>query len=487
MWAPQPGPQTDAIIASDWCEELFYGGAAGGGKSDFLLGDFLQDVFTWGKWWRGIIFRRTFAELEDLIERSHEFYPQTGAKWNEQKHTWFWPNGAYLRFRYLERDKDRTRYQGHQYTWIGWDELTHWPTDKSYRYLRARLRSAGPVTNKRIRATANPGGPGHHWVKEYFVSPARGGYQPVFDRLTRHTRMFVPAKLDQNQILVKNDPHYKDRLKGLGSEAEVKAWLDGDWDIIEGAFFDCWSQKMIIKPFAVPVEWVRFRSMDWGSASPFSVGWWAVVQDDHRLAGGQVLPRGSLVRYREWYGAKPMNEGGRGLKLSTEKVAEGIVMLEAQDPKLSGGVLDPSCFSEDGGPARSEIFNRILLGGKCASFRPADNKRTSAMAGSSDRRGPIGGWDELRGRMVGRDGVPMIYCFETCRDSIRTIPLLQHDLQKVEDLDTHSEDHAADEWRYACMSRPYMRPTKPKEEPVDAYRDAKDEFIEREEDSFKLL
>lgn len=487
VWAPQPGPQTDAIVAADWCDELFYGGSAGGGKSDFLLGDFLQDVFTWGKWWRGVLFRRTFAELEDLVERSHEFYPQTDARWNEAKHTWTWPNGAYLRFRYLERDKDRTRYQGQQFTWIGWDELTHWPTDKAYRYLRARLRSAHPVTNKRIRATANPGGVGHHWVKSYFVQPCRSGYEPVTDKTTHMRRMFVPAKLSNNLILLKSDPHYADRLRGLGSEAMVKAWLEGDWDIVEGAYFDCWSEKLIVRPFEVPPEWVRFRSMDWGSASPFSVGWWAVVQDDFKLRDGRTLPRGALVRYREWYGAHPLEEGGKGLKLTAEQVAEGIVNRERRDPKLSGGVLDPSAFKEDGGPSWAERINRVLVAAKMVGFRPGDNARVSRMQGSSDKRGAMGGWDQMRQRMVGVGGSPLIYCFDSCRDSIRTIPLLQHDPDKVEDVDTKSEDHAADEWRYACMSRPWMRPERPKPEPVDAYAEAKDELIDRDQDSFKLL
>lgn len=194
--------------------------------------------------------------------------------------------------------------------------------------------------------------------------------------------------------------------------------------------------------------------MDWGSASPFSVGWWAVVGDDFTGQGGDglALPRGCLVRYREWYGA---SEPGVGLKLTAEEVARGIRAREAGDydngkPLVSYGVLDPSAFAEDGGPSIAERMAR-----EGVSFRRADNKRVPAA-------GAMGGWDQLRARLKGDlDGRPMVVCFSTCLDSIRTIPVLQHDPDRPEDLDTDAEDHAADDWRYGCMSRPYV-PTTPK-------------------------
>jgi len=473
-WAPQPGPQTDALLAT-WCPELFYGGAAGGGKSDFLLGDFLQDVPIYGAAWRGILLRRTFGELQDLMDRSQELYPPTGARWNEQKHTWKWPNGAILRFRYLEQEKHKTRYQGHSYTWIGWDELTQWPTDGPYRYLRARLRSRHDVPTKRIRAAANPGGVGHHWVKAYFVMPARGGFTPMLDDVTGNRRMFVPAKLSDNLILLRNDPGYAGNLKGLGSDALVKAWLDGDWDVVEGAYFDCWSAaKHVLRPFPIPPDWTRFRSGDWGSFSPFSFGWWAIVSDDYRHPDGHVLPRGALVRYREWYGTKdPASAGGKGLKLTAEQVGVRLVELERGDPKLAYGVLDPSTFREDGGPSIAERINDRLHAAKLIGFHEADNSRVASHA-SKDRRGPMGGWDQMRARLIGERGRPMIYCFDTCAASIRTIPALQHDMAKPEDLDTNSEDHAGDDWRYACMSRPYLKTVKNDPVAKDAYRDATD-------------
>lgn len=421
----------------------------------------------YGKAWQGVLFRRTYNELEELLRRARDIYPQTDAAWHEQQKTWTWPNGATLKMRYMERDADATRYQGHQYAWIGWDELTQWPSDYGYRYLRARLRSAHDIPTKRIRAAANPGGVGHVWVKAYFVDPAPRGLVPITDPVTGLQRMFVPARLRDNLILLNSDPLYANRLKGLSSEAMVRAWLEGDWTVVEGAFFDCWAYaRHVVPPFPVPEGWTRFRSMDWGSARPFSVGWWAIVGDDFLLPAPdratvrhepRILPRGSLVRYREWYGAAGINQG---LKLDAHQVAEGIVQREQSQPPLRYGVLDPACFREDGGPSIAERINAVLVAAKLRPFHAADNARVP-------QRGSMGGWDQLRARLVGQDGAPRIYCFSTCDASIRTLPALQHDLSKPEDVNTEGEDHAADEWRYACMSRPFTPVPEVEVKPID--------------------
>ena len=446
QWAPQPGPQTEAICA-DWCPEILYGGAAGGGKSDYLLGDFLQDVPTYGQAWRGVIFRRTYPELEELLARAHEIYPPSGATWHEQKKTWTWPSGANLKMRYLESDLDALRYQGHSYSWVGWDELTQWPTAYAYKYLTSRLRSAFKVKTKRIRGAANPGGPGHAWVKDRFVDPAPQGLQPIIDQDTGLERMFIPAKLRDNTILVANDPEYAQRLKGVGSKTLVDALLAGDWSVIEGAFFDCWSAaRHVLRPFEIPEHWARFRSADWGSAKPFSVGWWAVATDEmqvfNALGDRVTIPRGAMVRYREWYGASAPNVG---LKMTAYQVALGIKDRE-KDDQVTTGVIDPAAFSENGGPSIAETMTRESI-----FWLPADNARVGT-------RGAMGGWDQMRGRLIGDgDGNPMLFVFSTCVDTIRTLPLMQHDPRKPEDLQSDLEDHAVDEIRYACMSRPYAR------------------------------
>lgn len=452
-WSAQPGPQAEAISA-DWCQELLYGGAAGGGKSDFLLGDYLQDVRTYGAAWHGVLFRKTFDELGELIERSHEIYPATGAKWNEQKHIWRWPNGARLRMRYCEAYRDAVRHQGRQYAWIGWDELGQWDSAASYNYLRARLRSPHAVPTKRIRSTANPGGVGHHWIKAKFITPAPLGFAPLVDPDTGADVMFIPSKLTDNLILLASDPDYANRLRGLGSPELVRAWLEGDWSVIVGSYFPEFSvARHVVAPHALPKEWSRFRAMDWGSARPFSVGWYAV--SDGTLP---AYPAGALIKYREWYGATSPNVG---LRLNASAVGKGIAEREAEDPRMSDAVLDPATFAENGGPSIAERINTELK----APFREADNKRVAT-------DGAISGWDQLRDRLVGDDERPMLYFFSTCRDTIRTLPALQHDDARPEDLDSNGEDHAADETRYACMSRPWMRaPAAPRKPgPRDDYR-----------------
>lgn len=438
LWEPQQGPQTSAILAS-WCEELFFGGARGGGKSDFLLGDYLQGVGVgYGDLWRGIIFRKTYNELEELQVRASQIFPAYGGVYKVQSsaefpfsNCWYFPGGETLKMRYLKNDQDAENYQGHQYAWIGFDELTNHATPKAYDKLKACLRIQG--VPKRIRSSGNPGGKGHLWVKQRFIDCAPP-YTPTTDPETGLTCVFIPSKLKDNKYL-RDDSQYISLLKASGSAELVRAWLEGDWDVVAGAFFDCWDRsRHVIKPFAIPRTWTRFRSFDWGSAKPFSVGWWAISD------GGLMLPKNAIVRYREWYGMKP-DEYNVGLKLTAEEVGDGIAKREKGED-IKYGVADPSCWKVDGGPSVAE-----RMGKKGAKFRPADNSR-------------INGWDQVRQRFNGIDDEPMIYCFDNCVDSIRTIPLLQHDENNPEDLDSDMEDHAADDWRYACMSRPMLKETK---------------------------
>lgn len=432
-WAPQPGPQLAAIDAH-WCEELFFGGARGGGKSDYLIGDYLMDAAHYGAEWRGILFRRTYPELEEIVARSKVIIPATfpGSVWRESDKTWTLPTEATLRLRYIERDDDSGRYQGHQYTWIGWDELTNWASPAAYKAIMATLRNgARPVPNKRVRSSGNPGGPGHQWVKGRFVDHAPGGYVPILDPETGMRRMFIPSRVGDNAILLAHDPGYVARLRGVGSAELVRAWLEGDWSVVAGAFFDCWSNdRHTIPPFTIPEDWTRFRAMDWGSAKPFCCYWFAVVPDDTEHAPtGRILPRGCLVVYREYYGMRP-GEPNVGIKAPAEEVGAEISRLERGE-KVAYGVLDPAAFASDGGPS---IAERIKKGGG-PSFRPADNKRLG-------KAGAMGGWDQLRSRLIGdADGRPMIVFFDTCTHGIRTIPALQHDSAKPEDVDTEAEDH----------------------------------------------
>jgi len=419
--------------------EVFFGGARGGGKTDGVLGDFLEHADTYGEHAIGLMIRRQRTELIETIERSKAIYTALGWAYHEQDKMWRAPNGARLRFAYLERDADAEGYQGHSYTRLYFEEIGNFPSDRPILKLMATLRSGAGVPVG-FRATGNPGGPGHQWVRARYIDPAPLGFQIIKDDVSGLERVYIPSRVYDNKFLGES---YIQQLKASGSKELVKAWLEGDWSVIEGAFFDCWElDKHVVRPFEIPDDWLRFRAADWGSARPFSVGWWAVVGDDYSLpehAG--VIPRGALVRYREWYGSTSPNVG---LKFTAEEVAQGILGKEKPGEKIAYSVLDPAAFAVDGGPSIAERMAKVGV-----SFRRADNKRVAQM-------GALGGWDQMRQRMKGEEGRSMIYCFSTCTDSIRTIPALQHDLDKPEDLDTDGEDHAADEWRYACMSRPYQ-------------------------------
>jgi len=492
VWSPQPGPQTALVNCP--LAEIFYGGARGAGKTDGVLGKWALKEARYGAAFNALGVRRTKISFEDAIERSKEIYEPLGGKLTGGD-TWRMPNGGRASFKYLESVDDAQEYQGRNVTDAWVEEVGQYPRPDPILRLFGVLRSAHGVPVQMI-VTGNPGGAGQHWVRaRYELHPFPERPKLLVRKLENgslHRVAVIPGRLRDNRILIEQDPEYVNRLHLVGSAQLVKAWLSGDWTAIEGAFFECWSERNIVAPFSVPAGWVRFRSGDWGSASPFSFGWWAVVQDDHRLRSGALLPRGALVRYREFYGSTDPASGGKGLKLTAEQVAERLIEREKGDPKLAYGVLDPSTFRVESGPSIAERINRALIKQKLAAFREADNTRVNTRE-SKDKRGPMSGWDQMRSRIIGilddkgrPTGVPMVYCFSTCVASIRTIPVLQHDPARAEDLDTESEDHAADDWRYACSSRPWTRTIKEPDSPRDGYRPPSED-MDDVQSSVKLL
>jgi Terminase-like family. len=444
IWHPQPGPQKALIDCP--LPEVFFGGARGGGKTDGVLGKWALKEQRYGMHFNAVMFRRTTVSSEDAIERSKQIYRPLGAVFNEGRKTWRMPHGGKISFAYLDSIDDAQEYQGRNLTdaWI--EEAGQYPTPEPIDRLFAVLRSAHGVPVQMI-LTGNPGGAGQHWISErYQLLPFPRKPKIVFRRLgdgARHKMAVIPSRISDNRLLLNADPGYVSRLRLVGSKELVQAWLEGDWSAVEGAFFDEWSEsRHVLSPFAVPQEWLRFRSGDWGSARPFSFGWWAIASDDFLVPDTKrIIPRGAMVRYREWYGALRPNVG---LKLTAEEVARGILSRETND-EIAYGVLDPACFASDGGPSIAERMADIG-----AFFDRADNTRVS-------RRGALGGWDLVRARLRGNgDGRPMLYVFRTCRDFLRTVPVLQHDPGRAEDLDTQAEDHIADETRYACASHPWI-------------------------------
>lgn len=442
VWRPQP--RQAAFMARPEYEAL-YGGAAGGGKSDALVVEALRQVHI--PHYKGLILRKTYPQLAELIDKSLHYYPQAfpKARYNASAHCWSFPSGAKLLFGSMQHTKDRTRYQGQAYDFIAFDELTHF-TWEEYSYLFSRNRPNGPGTRVYMRATANPGGVGHGWVKERFITAGKP-MQTVWDEVrwrdpegrehrTRQSRVFVPSSVFDNPALLENDPQYVQRLASM-PQAERDALLYGDWNSFAGQVFTEWRNDSghyadridthVISPFQAPESWAIWCGLDWGYARPFSVGWYAV---DHERR---------MYRIRELYGCT--GNPNTGVKWEPAQVARKIRQIEAEDPNLKGRrinrVGDPAIWGSDGTESIGALMERERV-----YFEKGDHAR-------------IDGKMQVHHRLAfDEGGVPMLYVFDTCRHFIRTVPNLVYDQTDVEDVDTDGEDHIYDELRYVCMKNP---------------------------------
>ena len=453
VWQPQP--KQAAFMARPEYEAL-YGGAAGGGKSDALVVEALRQVGI--PHYKALIVRKTYPQLAELIDKSLNYYPRAypKARYNASAHTWNFPSGAKILFGSMQYTKDRTRYQGQAYDFIGFDELTHFTWDE-YSYLFSRNRPNGPGTRVYIRASANPGGVGHGWVKERFVTAGKP-MTTIWEDVTwrdpsgqehraRQSRIFVPSSVFDNPALLNNDPDYVRRLASM-PEAERKALLYGDWDTFSGQVFTEWRNDPdhyedrlwthVIHPFRVPDSWRVWRGFDWGYSRPFSVGWYAV---DHERR---------MYRIRELYGCT--GTPNTGVQWEPARVAQEIRRIEAEDPNLMGkqifGVGDPAIWQSDGTESIGALMERERV-----YFEKGDHAR-------------INGKMQVHHRLAfDEDGRPMLYVFDTCKHFIRTVPNLVYDETDVEDIDTDGEDHIYDELRYVCMKNPISPRLRPAEIP----------------------
>lgn len=437
VWRPNPGPQTLLVTCPIY--EVFYGGARGGGKTDGLLGDFMEGVNKYGHAWRGIFFRRTYPELEEVIRRSKEIYYRVfpGAIFLTGSKTWYFPSGATLKMRYMEKDDDVMNYQGHGYSWIALDEITTWPTPYCYDTIKACARSphGAPV---RIRLSGNPGGPGHHWVKDRFIdnSPPL----KVFKDAEGLERVFIPSFVWDNPKWEQADPDYIKRLKALADPSLRRAWLLGDWDAFIGQVFEEWRRKLhTCRPYKLPEWWRRFMSCDWGYGAPFAIHWYAVDPEDR------------CWMYREWYGQRPGARANTGVRLTADVVAQKIVEIEKKaGEKIEYRVMSPDAWMKKGeeGPTIAESFEDVLIDNHMVDFDQANNDRLNGLYQCHLRlkhQPP-----DSNGKMVR----PMFVVFDTCSYFIKTIPPLGHDKHNVEDVDKNAEDHSYESWRYGMMSRP---------------------------------
>ena len=442
-WVPQP---RQAEFMRRFEDEVLFGGAAGGGKSDALVAEALRQISK--PHYKGLILRKTFPQLMEIIDKAYRLYPQIDpkAKYNDSKHVWTFRSGAKIVFGSMHNPKEKYKYQGQAYDFIGFDELTHF-TWEEYEYLLSRNRPNGPGMLTYVRSTANPGGIGHGWVKDRFITPVPP-MTTIWDevefterdgskRKRRMSRIFVPSFVQDNPALLRNDPNYVFKLASM-SEAKKNALLYGDWDSYEGQVFrefkndpDHYIDRRythVIAPFDIPSHWRIYRSFDWGYSKPFSVGWYAVDQE------------GIAYRVKEWYGCR-RGEPDVGLEMAPSDVFAEIAKQEREDPifrnKRIMGVADPAIWNRQTGESIAEIAERYGV-----RFDKGDNQRIAGLAQVHERL------------KLSTDGRPRLYVFNTCREFIRTIPALIYSEHKVEDVDTSLEDHIYDECRYFCMANP---------------------------------
>jgi hypothetical protein len=489
IWQALEGNQGLALNCP--CNHILLHGTRGSGKSDVQLMYFRRFVGQgYGHAWRGIIFDREYKNLEDLIAKSRRWFPQfkDGARFlaNNSQLKWVWPTGEELFFRTLAKEEDYWRYHGHEYAYIGHNELTKNPNGSLYDMIMSCNRTSFIPEDNPIKmadgsvkilpeiplvvlSTTNPYGVGRNWIKQKFIDKAESG-----EIFYKEAEIFNP-RTQKKEILRKSFVHlfmsYKDNkylspeyvleLESITDPNKRKAWLEGDWDITSGGMFDdvFKTNKNVVKPFNIPQSWKIFRSFDWGSSKPFSVGWWAESDGSDYMANDgsyHSTIRGDLFRIGEWYGWN--GEANTGLRMLNVEIATHIVKREIGMGIFNRVVAGPADNSVndiiDGKSVAMQMGKSVKIDGK--QYRGVTWTKSNKKAGSRKL-----GWELMRqgfanatpdeGSLI-RDK-PAIFIFNTCQDGfLRTVPSIPRDLKDPDDVDTDSEDHCADESRYAVLS-----------------------------------
>lgn len=494
VWRPLPGSQVFAFNSP--CHHTLYEGARGPGKTVTQLMRFIRNVGKgYGPFWRGVLFDMEFDHLAGLVVESKKWFSkfQDGAKFLESPiaYKWVWPTGEELLFRHVKKKSDYFGFHGQEFPWIGWNELTKWPTADLYdRFMSVNRCTFDPVRDTpkcpktgayltldakplpqiplEVFSTTNPSGPGHNWVKKRFIDPIERGSVlktevEVFNPQTQEndkvikTQVSIFGSYRENKYLT---PDYIAELELNSNENERKAWLYGDWDVtVGGAIDDLWNRQIHVVPrFVIPSSWHIDRSYDDGSTHPFSVGWWAeadgteatiVMKDGREFSFCPA--KGSLIQFFEWYGCQKDAKGNfipnKGLKMSATNIAKGIKDIEIS--LMMNGWIDKQPWP---GPADNRI--RQVIDSSFDTTEKLMAKQGIRWLESDKSPGSrIIGLNLIRDRLQAAFGMeePAIYFMNNCLASIEFIPILQRDDKKPDDVDTISEDHAYDMVRYRCL------------------------------------
>jgi len=484
VWTPLPGTSQELALDTR-AQETLYCGSRGPGKTDTQLMRFRRRVGVgYGAFWRGVIFDREHKNLDDLVAKSKRWFKEfgDGAEFMSatNAYKWVWPTGEELLFRTAKKEDDYWDYHGQEFPFIGWNELTKYPTGKLYSMFMSCNRSSWtqeknspkdddgeytlPQIPLEVFSTTNPWGAGHAWVKNEFIDPAPYGV------LIRHTtRVFDPGlqkEVDTTRTRVAIFGSYKENkylsaqyvatLTAEKDENLRKAWLEGSWDVaVGGMFSDLWRKDIHIVPrFKIPHNWRIDRTFDWGSTHPFWVGWWAesngeevvVVHADGTPARFCPWPK-SYILLHELYGTKQIGTN-EGLKWSAPKISDEIMRIE-KELKSEGWINS----KVQAGPADNQISNKTQSDEDTIEKKMA-RKGVKWTRSDKSKGSRINGAQLMRDRLeaaVENNG-PAVYVMVHNRASIAIIPTLPRDTENPDDVDTDSEDHPWDGWRYKLLS-----------------------------------
>lgn len=468
IWSPLPGSQVDFLTCPLF--EVLYHGTRGNGKTLCLLMAFAQHVGQGhGAAWRGIIFRETYPQLGDIVAKTEKWFRQIfpTARFNKSKMVWEFATGEKLFLRHMRNPEDYWKYHGHEYPFIGWEELTNWTTDDCYRTMFSCCRSASPKVPRMIRATTNPYGVGRNWIAERFRLLGQWWNTIIIDDALdvrgkpEPTRVAIHGHIDENTILLEADPFYKMTISASARNSAMgEAWSDGSWDLIAGGMFDdVWDRAINSVPdFRVPESWRIDRAFDWGSSKPFSVGWYATSDgSDIEFENSETRStvRGDVFRVREWYGFT--GRANEGIRMLASDIAQGIVEREVlwgwrttRGTRVSTGVADAAIFNvENGNCIASDMDKPVRLQGRVyqgVQWLPADKRPGSRKQGWEAIRKLIRAAHPLKTKPREKPGFFVIG--QRCPQFLRTVLTLPRDPKDMDDIDTNSEDHCGDELRY---------------------------------------